>query len=288
MIDEALILSIERLRDGLTELKLALRMKYSKPQRQVVDDKLRETAAKIAENWVVNISQRQEMAEAISSDYLADLNVHFQRLLTLSEHSSQRARYETEINSIQRDFSLKFIIPLKQLRARSSSTVTTSLPLALQLQQIVQLQASGKDEFIPTAFVGHSFTESDKFVVDCIVDTLASLGLRVVTGEKPKAGRISDKVKNLIENQHIFVGVFTKRDKIARKKEWTTSSWVLDEKAYALGKGKKLILLKEVGVGSIGGIQGDYEFIEFSRDSLQSVPTRMISMFNINVSGLRT
>jgi hypothetical protein len=288
MIDEALIVSIERLRDGLTELKLALRMKYSKPQRQVVDGKLRETAAKIAENWVVNISQRQEMTEAISSDYLADLNVHFQRLLTLSEHASQRARYETEINSILRDFSLQFIIPLKQLRARSSSTVTTSLPLALQLQQIVQPRASGKDEFIPTAFVGHSFAQSDKFVVDCIVDTLASLGLRVVTGEKPKAGRISDKVKNLIEEQHIFVGVFTKRDKIARKKEWTTSSWVLDEKAYALGKGKKLILLKEIGVGSIGGIQGDYEFIEFSRDSLQSVPTRLISMFYINVSGLRT
>lgn len=56
MIDEALIVAIERLRDGLTELKLALRMKYSNPQRQVVDDKLRETTARIAENWVVNIS----------------------------------------------------------------------------------------------------------------------------------------------------------------------------------------------------------------------------------------
>ena len=47
-----------------------------------------------------------------------------------------------------------------------------------------------------------------------------------------------------------------------RRVEWTTTAWVVDEKAYAVGKGKKLIVLKEEGVGSIGGIQGDYEFID--------------------------
>jgi hypothetical protein len=62
---------------------------------------------------------------------------------------------------------------------------------------------------------------------------------------------------------------------------------VLDEKAYALGKGKKLILLKEVGVGSIGGIQGDYEFIEFAREILQTVPTKLMSMFSLLISNLR-
>ena len=92
-----------------------------------------------------------------------------------------------------------------------------------------------------------------------------------MTGEKPRAASISEKVKRLIEEQSTFVGVFTRRDKIARKSEWTTSAWVLDEKAYALGRQKPLILLKEQGVGSIGGIQGDYEYIEFSREALESL-----------------
>jgi hypothetical protein len=288
MVDETLILAIERLRDGLAELRSALRAKYSKPQRQVIDPTIKEAAAKLAENWIVNFSQRQEIAEAVPSDFLADLGVHFQRILTLSEHASQRARYDAEIAAILRDFSLKVVVPMKQSRARSVSTSPASIPLAVPLQQIVQPQQPTNDQFFPAAFVGHSFTESDRIVVSCVVDTLISLGLKTITGEKPKASRISDKVKKLIEDQHIFVGIFTKRDKIAHKKEWTTSPWVLDEKAYALGKGKKLILLKEVGVGSIGGIQGDYEFIEFSRDSLETVPSRLVSMFQIKVEGLRT
>jgi len=78
----------------------------------------------------------------------------------------------------------------------------------------------------------------------------------VETGARPKADRISEKVKQLIDQQLIFVGIFTRRDKIARKAEWTTSPWVIDEKAYAVGGNKKLVLLKESGVGSIGGIQG--------------------------------
>jgi hypothetical protein len=120
-----------------------------------------------------------------------------------------------------------------------------------------------------------------------VFDTLSALGVKVVTGEKPKADHISEKVKHLIEEQSVFVGLFTRRDKIARKAEWTTSAWVIDEKAYALGCQKRLILLKEQGVGSIGGIQGDYEYIEFSRDYLESLSVRLIQLFELTNRGLR-
>jgi len=68
----------------------------------------------------------------------------------------------------------------------------------------------------------------------------------------------------------LFVGMddrdgFTRRHAIPGRSLWTTSAWVIDEKAYALGKGKKLVLLREDGIDSIGGIQGDYEFVEFKR-----------------------
>jgi hypothetical protein len=260
-------------------------LKYANAQRQVVDDKLKETAARLAETWIVNLSQRSEIAQACSSDYFADLGVHFQRLLAFSEHATQRTRYDFEINSILKEFSLQLVIPLKQSRARVTQAIPTHVPVVAPPATLAQ-QAS--EPFRAAAFVGYSFAPTDKLVVDCVIESLVSLGVKVVTGEKPRADRISDKVKRLIEDQHIFVGVFTKRDKISRKKEWTTSPWVLDEKAYALAKGKKLILLKEVGVVSIGGIQGDYEFIEFSRDTLHSVPTRLVSMFEFTLVGLRT
>jgi hypothetical protein len=56
------------------------------------------------------------------------------------------------------------------------------------------------------------------------------------TGERPKANRIYEKVKRMIDGQHIFVGIFTRREKLEGKNIWTTSAWVLDEKAYAYGK----------------------------------------------------
>jgi hypothetical protein len=92
-------------------------------------------------------------------------------------------------------------------------------------------------------------------------------------------------VKGLIEEQAMFVGIFTRRDKIARKPEWTTSPWVIDEKAYAVGRQKPLVLIKEHGVGSIGGIQGDYEFIEFTRDSLGGLAVRLIQLFRLTNTG---
>jgi hypothetical protein len=117
---------------------------------------------------------------------------------------------------------------------------------------------------------------------------LTTLGFEIATGEKPKVDHISDKVKQLIDSRDLFVGIFTRREKISRKAEWTTSLWVIDEKAYAVGKGKKLLLIKEEGVTSIGGIQGDYEFIEFRRDGLESLLVKVLGLFRLDVIGFST
>lgn len=166
-----------------------------------------------------------------------------------------------------------------------SSPVTATL--SGEQRRLPQIPAQGDAGFTRKAFVGHSFLPNDKRVAEGVIQCLAAIGISVVTGEKPKADRISEKVKRLIEEQYLFVGVFTRRDKIAHKTEWTTTPWVIDEKAYAVGKGKKLILVKEEGVGSIGGIQGDYEFIEFSRDHLEELLVRLIQVFEVAVTGLK-
>ena len=56
---------------------------------------------------------------------------------------------------------------------------------------------------------------------------------------------------------------------------------MIDEKAYAVGLQKPLILLKEQGVNSIGGIQGEYEYIEFSRHALEGAVIKLIRLFGL-------
>jgi hypothetical protein len=60
----------------------------------------------------------------------------------------------------------------------------------------------------------------------------------------------------------------------------TTSRWVVDEKAYAFAKEKKLVLIKEFGVQSIGGLQGDYEYLEFKRDEPTELLIKLVELFH--------
>jgi hypothetical protein len=271
MLDEQTILTAERLRDDLADFRSELRNQYTSKSRPVSAERHRKTAAQLAETWLVEVATNQAVGVAIGSAALADLNVHFQRILTYAEHATQRSRYEVELRSILTNYSVKVIVPLKQSRGRSLNT-----PVALPGSMIAH-----------SAFIGQSFAAADKRVNQCVFDILDALNIKIVTGEKPKADSISEKVKQLIEEQSIFVGIFTRRDKIARKPEWTTSAWVIDEKAYALGRSKRLILLKENGVGSIGGIHGDYEYLEFSRDSLETLAIRLVQLFELTNNGLR-
>jgi tetratricopeptide (TPR) repeat protein len=63
------------------------------------------------------------------------------------------------------------------------------------------------------------------------------------------------------------VGIFT-RHLQQQGGSYSTSAWIVDEKATALAAGKRLLLFVEKGVGEFGGLQGDYEYIEFERDNL--------------------
>lgn len=272
MVDEQTILASERLRDDLLEFRKSLRHRYAAATRQVTAEDIQKAAIRLAERWLVELATDADVSEAIGSAVLADLSVHFQRLLTLAEHATKRSKYESEIRAIAEHYTVNVVLPLKQARGRSRYVPTVR---------------PAKATVIRSAFVGHSFLKDDEPVNRCVVGTLEALGIEVVTGEVPKADLISEKVKGLIEDQSAFVGVFTRRDKIARKAEWTTSAWVIDEKAYALGRQKRLILIKEQGVGSIGGIQGDYEFLEFTREALETLAVRLIQLFDLTNNGLR-
>jgi hypothetical protein len=245
MIDEQVILTAERLRDDLVDLRKTLRSRYPKASQQVVSDDPRRRAARLAETWLVELATNDEVGLAIGSGTVADLNVEFQRMLTLSEHATTRSRYDSAIGNVLDNYSVKVVLPLKQSRGRQANRPPPK---------------DASPTIVHSAFVGQSFASADRAVNECVINTLEALGVKVVTGEKPKADSVSEKVKRLVEEQSIFVGVFTRRDKIARRAEWTTSAWVIDEKAYALGRRKRLVLLQHVKSGGEERPFPDFQF----------------------------
>ena len=215
---------------------------------------------------------------ALDEEKFADLSVEFQRLHSASDKSAKRSTYDSILKELTNGFSATVVLPVK------SAAEKQPMSEPILTKAVAPLVVADK---VPTAFVGHSFAESDKAISRAVVDVLGAIGVITVTGEKPKAERISDKVKELIESQEIFVGLFTRRDKIQGRPAWTTTSWVLEEKAYAVAKRKRLVLIREEGVESIGGIHGDHEYITFSRDETSLMLVKVLQTFSIRTGGLR-
>jgi len=117
-----------------------------------------------------------------------------------------------------------------------------------------------------TAFVGHSFADDDQHIVQQLIKFLTKLGIKCETGLRPEPRGVSDKVNERIRAAELFVGIFTRRDK-HESGSYSTSAWTIEEKATALAAGKKLLLFVEDGVNEFGGLQGDYEYVRFNRDS---------------------
>lgn len=284
MPDDKLILDAKRFGTSLREFKSVLRKTYPQISRQVTSRKLRTEISALAEKWFQELSKQPDIIARTSPKYFGDVNVHFQRLLLFADRATVRRRYDEELKAILHGYTADLIVPLMQGGAAAPVELVVDASSAISPISSGRSDAEG---FHPTAFVGHSFAPADAQIVKCISEGLEAMGIMVVTGKKPKADRISEKVKKLIEAQHLFVGIFTRRDKLVGKKTWNTSAWVIEEKAYASAKNRKLILLKEEDVDSIGGIQGDYEFIEFARDELQDALLALFQLFILSAKGLQ-
>jgi tetratricopeptide (TPR) repeat protein len=117
-----------------------------------------------------------------------------------------------------------------------------------------------------TAFVGHSFLPEDEEIVGKLTEFFGKLGVVCDSGRKAEAVGVSEKVRSRIKESEFFIGIFTRREQTGDGK-YTTSSWVIEEKSFALAQGKKVLIFLEKGVDDIGGMQGDLEYIRFDRDN---------------------
>ena len=135
------------------------------------------------------------------------------------------------------------------------------------------------------AFVGHSFNDKDKEIVREIIEHIESLNVKCETGDRSQHGLVSEKIKKRILNNDIFVGIFTCDEKIllengqsSKEDFYTTSNWVIQESGFAIAENKKLIFLVENGVHKLPELQGDQEYIPFSRDLLKKAFTKINNM----------
>ncbi len=261
-----MVLRIERLRDEVEEFRDEIRARYHRPGSAVVFPQIRDAAAQIGERWLVEIASRSDVPQVIGQDVVADLNVKFQRLITFSEQTTQRRSYEATAKAILTNFRARVIVPLKQARNRAL------------VRPIPNTGPASINGGLASIFIGQSFSPEDAAINSAVGRFVEAYGFAIVTGEKPKADSVSKKVRERIEGATFFLGIFTRRDRLTRRAEWTTSPWVIDEKAYALANRKKLILIREAGVQSIGGIQGDYEYIEFTRENLVDLFIRLLEV----------
>lgn len=132
------------------------------------------------------------------------------------------------------------------------------------------------------AFIGHSFDDKDIEIVKKIKEHIESLNVKCETGEKPQHGFVSEKIKKRIINNDIFVGIFTCDKKIllenrkpSKEDFYATSNWVIQESGFAIAENKKLIFLVEKGIYKFPELQGDQEYILFSRDLLGKTFTKI-------------
>jgi hypothetical protein len=132
------------------------------------------------------------------------------------------------------------------------------------------------------AFVAKSFDPEDEAKIDPIekfLESFTKLGFIARSAEQGEVESVSQKVRSLIDESEVFVGIFTKRHPAYRfqgrwatamaalkgslsPSTWSAPPWVLQESGYALKGNKDLILFRETDV-EIPKLQGDLEYIPY-------------------------
>ena len=121
----------------------------------------------------------------------------------------------------------------------------------------------------PTVFVGYRYTPEDEILANKFIELLRLEDFNPISGKTAKAEDVDDKIKKMIDQIEGVINIFT-REKELKEKDWTTSTWLIDEKAYAIGRGKPVILFFEDCIAQTErkGIHGELEYIEFNREHL--------------------
>lgn len=168
----------------------------------------------------------------------------------------------------------------------------------------------GEDMPQLNAFVGHSFAKEDEAVVRELLTLLERIKnvMPAFTWDSAEAAEpkvLSVKVREKMKGKNLFIGICTAREQTVQTAqppalfarwflpktqlavertsvETKTADWIIQEIAYALGSNMDLILLLEKDVRPPGGLQGDMEYIPFTR----SEPSKCLGKLSNMLSSL--
>jgi hypothetical protein len=176
----------------------------------------------------------------------------------LSKHGIERLKLEVGrvTDVLTRDIAQKLLnelgLSLSRLRRRANATWTK--------------------EHERTVFLSYSFEESD--YADGLMAFLREHRFTVITGEHTNTF-ISDAIRKRIEDSSLFLSLMTKKHEL-RDGTFLPSLWLIEEKAVAISAMKPLVLMVERGVAAIGGLQSDYQRIEFTEKQFARAALRAV------------
>ena len=152
------------------------------------------------------------------------------------------------------------------------------------------------------AFVGHSFRDEDAAVVTVILQCLTRVS-QIHTSfswghaQEPEPEMVHSKVLTMLADKNLFIGICTASEQVVSSKnlkpipiwrnrlfgqasafELKASDWILQEIGLSVGRGLKVILLLEEGVRTPGVLQGNLEYIRFSRSAPERACDKLLGM----------
>jgi tetratricopeptide (TPR) repeat protein len=152
------------------------------------------------------------------------------------------------------------------------------------------------------AFVGHSFTPDDAALVDSFLKYLSAISEMHPSfswqhAERAEPRVIDEKVLELFSDKTLFIAICTRKERVISSSaldraflrprrlvadeaafDWKTSDWIIQEIGLAIGLGLPVVLLVEDGVRSPGGLQGNLEYIVFTRDAPEKAFPKLLEM----------
>jgi len=152
-----------------------------------------------------------------------------------------------------------------------------------------------------SAFVGHSFNEADSHLIRKFTDYFDSLkdlefGFDWTHAEPAKPMELSEKVYERMQGRNLFIGICTSHETAIRPMDLRrlpltdiffgrrnsfvskSSDWIIQEIGFACGRGMDIILLLEEEVRRPGGLQGDIEYIQFTRSEPEKSFLKLVQM----------
>jgi hypothetical protein len=112
-----------------------------------------------------------------------------------------------------------------------------------------------------TAFIGHRFDSSGVDFADKVARFLELLGFRVVTGRSFSPKSISEKVRAMVDAQHLLFIILT---------PGSDDTWLIQESIFGDIKGKPIFILKENSAIFKPGLFADMEYIPFNSSNIET------------------